>query len=79
MNIIAKEAITVGGDNLMLDQLIWRRYQQDMPGLLETLLNLPENAHLESEAAVLKPGTVVTMPVVAPREPDVVDVVSLWD
>ena len=74
---MATERYTVTGDSMMLDAVIWRRFQQPMPGLAERTLDL--NPGLAAAGPLLPVGTVINIPIDAPVAPKVVNVVKLWD
>lgn len=77
--IIDLEPNTVGTEGVTVDHIIWRRYRRPMWGLVEILLDQPENAHLEHQLPYLAVGTVVYVPVVATDDFETIPVVSLWD
>lgn len=58
------ELVTVQGDNITVDLLVWRRYKTPARGIVEHLLDA--NAHLEllhEESCFLPTGTQVRMPI----------------
>ncbi|OCC05099.1 phage tail protein [Labrys sp. WJW] len=72
------ETVTVRGDNLMVDLILWRRFKRVVPGLLER--TLAANEGLADLGPILPVGTVFKIPieapdVVTPRRP----AVRLWD
>lgn len=77
MKIASTEAVTVAADGLTLSGLIWRRFQRDMPGLVELTLDM--NPGLAALCPVLPPGLVVNIPIpTTETEPDRLGVVRLW-
>lgn len=79
MTTIAVEPHMVKSEAVTLDLIIWQRFRQPMDGLLERILDMPENAHLEHEGAELRVGTIVYIPIDTPRGGDRVQPISLWD
>lgn len=79
MRVLTYETYTVKSEVMSVDLILWQRFLRPMPGLLEKVLDLPLNQHLEHRGFVLLPiGTTVTIPieeVPAARTP----VISLWD
>lgn len=74
---MAIERYIVTGDSMMLDAVIWRRFQRPMPGLVERTLDL--NPGLAAAGPLLPVGTVINIPVDAPVAPKVINIVKLWD
>lgn len=74
---MTSERYTVTGDSMMLDAVIWRRFQQPMPGLVERTLDM--NPGLAAAGPLLPIGTVINIPIDTPVAPKVVNVVKLWD
>lgn len=72
------ERITVAGDGITLSLLVWRRFRQPMPGLVERILALPENRGLAALEPHIPVGTVVTIPIDAPRQSGERTTVRLW-
>lgn len=72
------ERITVAGDGITLSLLVWRRFRQPMPGLVERILALPENRGLPALEPHIPVGTVVTIPIDAPRQSGERTTVRLW-
>lgn len=72
------ETITVSGDFITVDLLIWRRFQTRTPGLVERVLDM--NRDLAGLGPILPIGTVVKIPIDAPDlRPSQRPVVRLWD
>jgi phage tail protein X len=79
MTEIPPETFTVKSDGMSVDLMLWQRFRRPMPGLLERIMALPENQHLEHSGFVLPLGVAVTIPIEPPpREPEL-PVISLWD
>lgn len=57
------ETITVRGDGITLSLLVWRRFRQPMPGLVEQVYDL--NPGLADLGPILPYETSVTMPIPA--------------
>ena len=75
----ARETFTVKSDGMSVDLILWQRFRRPMSGLLERIMALPENQHLEHCGFVLPLGTGVTIPIEPqPREQEL-PVLSLWD
>lgn len=79
MIFLAYEPVVVAGEDIAIDLLIWRRFKRPMAGLLEALLDLPDNQHLADLPAILPLGTRVVIPIPQERETRIALVVSLWD
>lgn len=79
MEFFASESVTVTGDGVTLDMLIWRRFRQPMDGVLEALMAMPDNYGLAALPAVLPLGTVVTIPIPRERTTGIALATSLWD
>lgn len=72
------ETITVAGDHISVDLLIWRRFKKYNEDLCERVLDF--NPGLADLGPILPIGTVVNIPLDAPElQPVERDVVSLWD
>jgi phage tail protein X len=78
MKILTIEEHAVKSDGVTLDLILWRRFKTKTPGLLEYMLAMAENQGLEHSAAVLPLGTVVFVPIPAPKAQTVSNPVSLW-
>jgi phage tail protein X len=63
--------------SVMLDNLIWRRYRRQTPGLAEKTLAL--NPGLAAFGPFIPNGTVIMLPIEAPAKTRVVPVIKLWD
>lgn len=70
------ETYVVDGD-VMLDNLIWRRYRRQTPGLVERALDL--NPGLAALGPYIPHGTVIRLPVEPAPSTRFVPVVKLWD
>ena len=70
------EQITVAGDNITAALLVWRRFKAVLPGQVERLLTV--NTGLAKLGPVIPIGTIVKVPIPAPRKPDDVTAVRLW-
>ena len=78
MAVITYETVTVKTEGVSVDGIIWQRFTRPMPGLLEEVLALPENQHLEHCRFELPIGTVVTIPIHAQPEAEPAPMVTLW-
>jgi phage tail protein X len=64
MAVTSYELVTIAGDALTLDLLIWRRYRTPYPGILEAALDAnPHLAKIHKETPFLPPGTQVRIPI----------------
>jgi phage tail protein X len=79
MREIAREAFTVRSDGMSIDLMLWQRFRRPMSGLLERIMALPENQHLEHCGFVLPLGTAVTILIEPPPREQEQPVISLWD
>ncbi|ELT51105.1 tail protein X [Brucella intermedia] len=79
MNFLSFETVTVRGEFVTLDLIIWQRFQRPMLGLVEAAYELPENQNLAEKGEYIPVGTVVTIPIPREREAQNVEVISLWD
>ncbi len=70
------ETITVEGDEITVSLLVWRRFRRSMPGLVERILDL--NTGLAKMGPTIPVGTVVRVPIPAPRQSADVTPVRLW-
>lgn len=58
------ELVTVAGEYIAADVLVWRRYRQRAPGILEALLDAnPDLAKLHRYSPFLPVGTEVRIPI----------------
>lgn len=72
------ETITVKGDHITLDLLVWRRFRDHRSGFVERVLNM--NPGLADLGPFLPIGTKVRIPLDAPElRPAERPVVRLWD
>ncbi len=70
------ETITVQGEGLTLSLMVWRRFRQPMPGLVEQILAL--NPNVASATSFLPVGAEILLPVPTQRGGNTIDVVRLW-
>ena len=64
LNITGFELITVQGDRITADLLLWRRYRGPTPGLVEAMLDLnPQIARAHRESPFLPLGMQVRIPI----------------
>lgn len=68
MAVTGFELVTVQGDYVTVDLLVWRRYKIPAPGILETLLDSnPHLARLHAQSCFLPIGTQIRIPI----DPDI--------
>jgi phage tail protein X len=70
------ETYVVEGE-VMLDNIIWRRYRRQTPGLLERTLDI--NPGLAALGPFIPHGTVILLPIEPAQATRVVPVIKLWD
>jgi len=70
------ELVTVEGEFISVSLIIWRRFRRPMPRLLEQILDL--NPGLAALGPYLPVGTRFNMPVPTPREPALLEPITLW-
>lgn len=64
MIISAYDYVTVQGDYVTADLLVWRRYRRYAPGILEKLLDVnPHLAKIHKSTPFLPVGTQVRIPI----------------
>lgn len=64
MSISGYELMTVSGDGITADLIVWRRYRVRAPGILEALLDAnPHLAGIHREGPFIPPGTQVRIPI----------------
>jgi len=63
MAVIHIEQHTVSSEGVTLDSIIWQRFHEPKDGLLEYMLEMPENYLLEHQETELAVGTVVHLPI----------------
>ncbi|USQ97234.1 tail protein X [Caulobacter sp. RL271] len=68
------EVVRVDIEGLTLSRFLWRRYRKPTPGLAEAVLDA--NPGLADVGPVLPLGRLITIPTVATKT---VEVVQLWD
>lgn len=73
----AFEEMTVEGRGVTVPLLIWRRFHKEMPGLLGRVYEA--NPGLADLGEFLPLGTVVLMPIPAPKKTPVTKPVRLWE
>jgi phage tail protein X len=82
LNITELELVTVQGDYVTADLLIWRRYRCPTPGLVEAMLDLnPELSRIHRETPFIPPGTEVRIPIdpdLLAQRPKPVETVTLY-
>lgn len=72
------ETITVAGDGITIDLLVWRRFRARRDGLVERII--ATNPGLAALGPILPVGTVVTIPMDDPAAaPQDRALVRLWD
>jgi len=70
------EPITIEGEFITVSLIVWRRFKRPMPGLVEKIHDI--NPGLADLGAHLPVGTSFDMPVPMPREPAILDPITLW-
>lgn len=72
------ESLTVNGEGVTLDQLVWRKFHRPIPGLVEQVLGL--NPGLAQLGPYLPVGTRVVLPILQEAsQPVTREVIQLWD
>ncbi|WP_127076133.1 tail protein X [Rhodomicrobium lacus] len=71
------ETVTIRGEGITLDLLLWRKYGRTRPNLVEAALLL--NPGLAALGAELPLGTVVTLPDEPEATTTTETAISLWD
>lgn len=71
-----REAVTVTGEGLTLDLILWRKFRQPMNGVIEKVLDA--NQGLAKLGMWLPVGTKVVIPVIDTEERSNPDVIVLW-
>lgn len=62
------ELLTINGDNITADLIVWRRYRMRAPGIVEIMLDQnPQLAPIHKRGPFIPPGTVVQIPI----DPDI--------
>jgi phage tail protein X len=74
---MATEELIVKDEWTPLDLLLFRRFRQEVPGLLEDTLN--RNRGLAALGLFLPVGTKVVVRLPEPQETEVQTVIKLWD
>ena len=70
------ETVTIAGDGLTVSLIVWRRFHQPMPWLVEQVYDL--NPGLADLGQSLPVGNRFEMPIPIPRAQQVVDPIRLW-
>ena len=70
------EPITISGEGITVSLLLWRRFGQPIAGLVERVYDV--NPGLGALGPILPVGTIVRVPVPAPRKSADVTPVRLW-
>lgn len=73
------DIITVAGDGLVLSQIIWRRFRRPMIGMVERVLDMPENYGLADLGPVIPVGTRIVIPIDDETATSTRGVVQLWE
>jgi len=72
------EKIKITGEGMTLSRLVWNRFHQPKPGLVERIMDV--NPRIVDQGEYLPPGLEVIVPVEqTPDDEQVVETVSLWD
>ena len=79
MTTIAYDAVTVAGEGVTLERMLWRRDRQYTPGLAELALSI--NPGLAALGPILPVGTDVRLPTLASLPSDAAEptVIRLFD
>lgn len=82
MSITSYEVITIRGDNITADLLIWRRYRCKTVGMVEAMLDLnPHLAKIHQNGPFIPVGTQLRIPIdlsVLAGAPRPKETVKLW-
>jgi phage tail protein X len=82
MAIESFEIVSVAGEFVTADMLVWRRYRRRAPGVLEEMLDLnPHLATIHRETPFLPVGVQVRIPIdpdILAGRPKTIDYVYLW-
>lgn len=74
---ILAETVTVMGEHLTVDLIVWRKFRKPMPGLVEKVFHL--NPGLAANGEFLALGTVFTIPEVDDNATSQdIELISLW-
>jgi len=74
------ETVTIKGDGITLDLLVWRRYRRRIPGFVERILGMEANHGIAALGPILPVGTIVTMPIISSEAlPARRKTIKLWD
>ena len=80
--ITGYEVLTIQGDNITADSIIWRRYRRRTVGMVEAMLDLnPHLAAIHKEGPFIPVGTQVRIPIdleVLAGSPKSVERTTLW-
>jgi phage tail protein X len=64
VSVVGFELWQVQGDGITADLLVWRRYRQPAPGILEIMLDAnPQLAYVHRYTPFLPPGLYVRIPI----------------
>jgi phage tail protein X len=82
MNVTSYDLVTVGADRITVDLIVWRRYRNRAPGIIErTLDDNPHLAKVHRYSPFLPVGTQVRIPIdfeILKGSPQVKATVVLW-
>lgn len=82
MAIESYEIVSVAGEFITADLLVWRRYRRRAPGVLEEMLDAnPHLATIHRETPFLPVGAQVRIPIdpdILAGRPKTIDYVYLW-
>ena len=72
------EKITITGEGMTLSKLVWNRFHEPKPGLVEWIMDV--NPNIAKHGEYLPVGLSVMMPIEeTPSDEAVIETVSLWD
>lgn len=70
------ERVTIEGDGLTVSLIVWRRFRQPMPGLVEQIYRL--NPGLAELGETLPVGTSFLLPIPAVEPEQALEPIRLW-
>jgi phage tail protein X len=70
------ERVTIEGDGLTVSLIVWRRFRQPMPGLVEQIYRL--NPGLADLGETLPVGTSFLLPIPAVEPEQALEPIRLW-
>jgi phage tail protein X len=82
MTVVSYDLVTVGSDYISADLIVWRRYRNEAPGMLERMLD--DNPHLAKAhrySPFLPVGTQLRIPIdyeILSGVPQLKNTVVLW-